>query len=450
MKLLFENWRQYLTEVSYADAQDILNSKGTLKIIKNYERENPDLRRGGTTTDSREAQYHENFKQWIYFAIPDDITDNQKGTAVLWLRRLAKKFPKLAAGMIKHTKNQTALRGNLETFFHHQRFMSERDLMQVESMIDLFQIVEHAKEDIEAHRQKQTKSPEMVKEGTHFLRGGWYQPTTSLKGGLEQEEELETVPENGWVIMEIHNKAASCFHGTADWCTAQAGLEYFEEYYKPDDPLFIFENKGDRQFLPGDKYQFHYGTEQFMDKNDRPIERALSSLEPESLFGHLHGELMKTEAPKKYPVVQEYHWRAIAEDRRTDPEELAALAENPSMPVRILTKIGKNPSTPLEALEKLAKSDNKFIKRSVQVNSALDMGLAIELYVNNPDDSLIHDRGVDDLLRFLKDGKITAETFQKIFDSVEAKRGHAVRTVPTEVANLERMHEHKIKIRIKR
>jgi hypothetical protein len=57
---------------------------------------------------------------------------------------------------------------------------------------------------------------------------------------------------------------------------------------------------------------------------------------------------------------------------------------------------------------------------------------------------------VDDLLRFLKDGKITAETFQKIFDSVEAKRGHAARTVPTEVANLERMHEHKIKIRIKR
>ena len=62
----------------------------------------------------------------------------------------------------------------------------------------------------------------------------------------------------------------------------------------------------------------------------------------------------------------------------------------------------------------------------------------------------MHSRGASDLLRFFKDGKITAETFQKIFDSVEAERGFAVRTVPTEVANLERMHEHKIKIRIRK
>ena len=40
MKLLFENWRKYLlNEVSFADAKEILNSKGTLKIIKNYEYE---------------------------------------------------------------------------------------------------------------------------------------------------------------------------------------------------------------------------------------------------------------------------------------------------------------------------------------------------------------------------------------------------------------------------
>ena len=37
MKLLLENWRQYLlTEVSFSDAKEILDSKRTLKIIKAY------------------------------------------------------------------------------------------------------------------------------------------------------------------------------------------------------------------------------------------------------------------------------------------------------------------------------------------------------------------------------------------------------------------------------
>ena len=36
MKLLFENWRRYLNEVSFSDAKEVLDSKRTLKIIKAY------------------------------------------------------------------------------------------------------------------------------------------------------------------------------------------------------------------------------------------------------------------------------------------------------------------------------------------------------------------------------------------------------------------------------
>jgi len=318
--------------------------------------------------------------------------------------------------------------------------MPKRNLIELESLEELHQMVAGAKEEIEAHRQKQVKSPEMIKEGTTFLRGGWYQPTTSLKGDLSQEEELETVPENGWVIMEIHNKAASCFHGTADWCTAQPSLDYFEEYYEPDDPLFIFESKVDRRFLPGDKYQFHYGSEQFMDKNDRPVN--------DELFKVLHGLLIQTGASEKYLIIKFHEWNEAAETLATKPETLAAMAENPDMPESALTSIGKHPNTPLETLEKLAKFDNKYIRRSVQVNSTLDMGLAIELFVDNPNDVLIYERGLRDLVRFVGAGDITTQAYQQIIDKVEAERGYKSRTMPTEVANL--MREHKIKIRIKK
>jgi len=36
VKLLLENWREYLNEVSFEDAKEILDSKRTLKIVKAY------------------------------------------------------------------------------------------------------------------------------------------------------------------------------------------------------------------------------------------------------------------------------------------------------------------------------------------------------------------------------------------------------------------------------
>jgi hypothetical protein len=454
MKLLFENWRQYLIEVSFEDAMDILNSKRTMKIIKNYEYEHPQLRRGGTTTASRIADYHHKFKSEILNIIPHDLTDNQKGLSTLWLIKLSRENPSYAEDLIATGWRDHTIDFDLEKFFHNQRFMPQQDLMQIKTPDDLHHMVEDAQGDIEAHREKQLKSPEMIKEGTIFLRGGWYQPTTSLKGGLLQEEELETVPENGWVIMEIHNKAASCFHGTADWCTASPGLKYFEEYYEPEDPLFIFESKGDRRFLPGDKYQFHYGSEQFMDKKDRRVS--------DKLFKVLHDLLVQTGASEKYPIIKAYHYILMVDDPSTSPEELSEIAEtlisgNPFGPYtsggwsnEILAKVAKNSKTPLETLEKLAKFDNKYVRRSVQVNSTLDMGLAIELFVDNPNDVLIYERGSRDLVRFVGAGDITPQVYQQIIDKVNAERGYKPHAMPAEVANLERMHEHKFKIRITR
>ena len=86
MKLLFENWRRYLNEVSFSDAKEILDSKRTLKIIKAYrydkEQEDPDFydvvdkyyTHG--TQDSIQTQ-HRNFKNYLLDVVPNDLTDNQ-------------------------------------------------------------------------------------------------------------------------------------------------------------------------------------------------------------------------------------------------------------------------------------------------------------------------------------------------------------------------------------
>ena len=98
MKLLLENWRKYINEVSFSDAKVILDSKRTLKIIKAYrynkEQEHPDYPDAGITTQ------HRNFKNYLLDMIPDDLTDNQKGTSILWLLKVAREDPKVAANLI--------------------------------------------------------------------------------------------------------------------------------------------------------------------------------------------------------------------------------------------------------------------------------------------------------------------------------------------------------------
>ena len=60
-------------------------------------------------------------------------------------------------------------------------------------------------------------------------------------------------------------KGVSCELGSGtEWCTADSRASYFERYIK-DGPLYIFDNG------KGEKYQFHFESGQFMDKNDTPV-----------------------------------------------------------------------------------------------------------------------------------------------------------------------------------
>ena len=95
---------------------------------------------------------------------------------------------------------------------------------------------------------------------------------------------------SNWTIVKIDNdtqlgKDAACFYGghhlespkgETNWCTSSPGLSYFERYIK-DGPLYViipnnWDGKvGEKSGLPSDRYQFHFPSNQFMDKYDNPI-----------------------------------------------------------------------------------------------------------------------------------------------------------------------------------
>ena len=282
MKLLLENWRKYLNEVTFSDAKEILDSKRTLKIIKayRYNKEKESEARGAIYGGPLVDTQHRNFKNYLLDMIPSDLTDNQKGTSVLWLLKVAREDPRVASDLINGTPRVSPHR-SLETFFHHQRFMPNQDLMQIKSMSDLSVMTYAAKEEIEKAQER--KNYLDAEEGTEVFRD-----------------------DDEWTIAALHNKGAACEFGkSTDWCTAAPGLDYFEDYYKEDDPLFYFQNKKNMN-----KFQFHYGSSQFMNSRDERVNK--------ESFEELHALLIETEAWNKYERLRIFDLTRMAQMRLVD------------------------------------------------------------------------------------------------------------------------------------
>jgi len=88
-----------------------------------------------------------------------------------------------------------------------------------------------------------------------------------------------------WRVIEIKDKGplgkeAACFYGGHNeetrWCTSAPGLTHFDRYIK-DGPLYVVFRPGDTDIapdtgLPKERYQFHFPSNQFMDKYDHSID----------------------------------------------------------------------------------------------------------------------------------------------------------------------------------
>ena len=83
----------------------------------------------------------------------------------------------------------------------------------------------------------------------------------------DAKENLEKAYEDDeWIVYVPHSHAAARRGGEGTrWCTASEN-DYYYNYYSKDGSLYINIRKSD-----GAKFQFHFGTGQFMDANDKPV-----------------------------------------------------------------------------------------------------------------------------------------------------------------------------------
>jgi hypothetical protein len=118
------------------------------------------------------------------------------------------------------------------------------------------------------------------------------------KGSKQEKEEAKlsyqypgsTVAFRGpnWTVVKIEDqselgKNAACFFGgyhEADmgetrWCTSSPGLNYFDSHIKQG-PLYVIlpnnaDKLGQKTGLPQERYQWHFQSNQFMDREDRRV-----------------------------------------------------------------------------------------------------------------------------------------------------------------------------------
>jgi hypothetical protein len=183
------------------------------------------------------------FQELFLNFIPKDIEDNDRAEGLQWILGLYKKDE---LGSIRRWTREIVNkhRSNLELFFQQKRFMKQKQLqaLDLESLGD---VVDEARPAINAHLEK--------------------------KSYLDAEQGKKVILDNDdWTIYIPTNKGAACELGkNTEWCTAAPGLDYYEEYHTDEDPLIIFIPK--HPDYKGEKYQIHFVSDQFMDKDDIAI-----------------------------------------------------------------------------------------------------------------------------------------------------------------------------------
>jgi len=328
MKILLENWRKLLNEISFEDAKKRLETKALTKWIKGmaFDEETKTMT---LNPDQIEAAKNELAKLVLEF-VPEDLTDNQKGTTLEWIISVGINVPEMkqsfynaavAAVETDSDRFPSSARADLragrerfvlERYWHTHDYSDQKDIFSIKTWDSLAYAAEKAKKKYDAAmKDKEFQDPE---KGTEVF-------------------EIPPPYKGKWFIAALHTKAAACHYGkSTDWCTA-TDTDMFDNYYEPDDPLFFFEDKEN-----GKRFQFHFGSDQFKDVQDVELDEperdyfidllskvgAAKTL-PEFVPGPLAAPV------KKYQILQ--YWATkneaaqIIYDENTTPEELMAIAE---------------------------------------------------------------------------------------------------------------------------
>ena len=235
METFYETYKFLLLELSLEDVVKLLDNEKFKRIFTDTE--------------------HLAIKDIMMNIIPNDIHEKGKANALNWLRSSIikdvqnKNYIVGSGGAIPLSGGPQRLRKYLELFYQiKQQNLAGKILKQkaIEGYSTFKEFVEDLTEAEGPYREYNAQKTEK-----------------STKG----EGQLLVHEDDNWRVYFPQTKGAACSLGKGtDWCTAAPGLDYYSEYAK-EGQLIIFISKKD----PNIKYQLHYASEQYMDKNDSHI-----------------------------------------------------------------------------------------------------------------------------------------------------------------------------------
>ncbi len=139
----------------------------------------------------------------------------------------------------------------LTTFHRYKQKLDRKDIGQYKSLPDLYNAIEPYSDNTKAasHKEEIRK----IKEGAEKV--------------YEDDE---------WLVVVPHTRAAAIEYGKGtQWCTAATESYNYFEHYSQQGPLYININKN-----TGEKYQFHFESEQFMDERDEECGGVVTENDP--------------------------------------------------------------------------------------------------------------------------------------------------------------------------
>lgn len=266
------NIRFLLNEIKFEQIEQRLNSKKLRDLIWSYYENSSFANKTSFKHQvhlfSSKKETANSVQSFIYsdecfnflidiFKNEGDIEEKNRPICLNWYisKELIPRLKQKETATISNLLGMNSYIGNyyinkVEKFFQYQRFIDppeKRDLMNVEDWHELNSILYPA-------RQKYEK---WIEQNKYKI--------------LKQKAEYRKIHEDDeFKIYLPDNKEAACLLGMGTkWCTAaMTSQNYYKDYHKEGDPLFILISKSD----PNIKYQFHFGTRQFMDKNDEGMD----------------------------------------------------------------------------------------------------------------------------------------------------------------------------------
>lgn len=173
------------------------------------------------------------------------IGSTNAGTYGKWLLSLANKN----GGRVNDEEYITDV---LKRFEENKKFLKNKDIMGFKTIYDVDDYLS------DENNYKEESARQKLRRVQNFVR----------KTDLIKDAD-KVFDGNDWVIYVPKTYEASCKLGRGTtWCTATTQSDRYYNMYSGDGPLYININKHD----PDEKYQFHFPTEQFMDKNDEEID----------------------------------------------------------------------------------------------------------------------------------------------------------------------------------